>query len=231
MHGVSHLARATSRPRDENYNANAQKPSVATPETPKLRLELLGLPEETCFRKMLRMWSVYDWSTERTPRRRDLFKMARVTIGKPDSTTFLQTTPSLTILHGIEHTTWNRTIQALFMTQNCDAMFTLCAAIIYYQRGLQSVARGSKCIIDGEQVNANDSETKNHLFMAAAMLAMKFYDDLHLSNSYIAKVYRVPVKTLNKWEVALLGVLNYSLFIHQAERDQIKLDFASRVEP
>jgi len=54
MHGVSHLARATSRPRDENYNANAQKPSVATPETPKLRLELLGLPEETCFRKMVR---------------------------------------------------------------------------------------------------------------------------------------------------------------------------------
>lgn len=58
--------------------------------------------------------------------------------------------------------------------------------------------------------------------MLLALFIQKFYDDLHLSNNYISKVYRVPLKSLNKWEVKVLEILNYSLYIHQAERDQVR---------
>lgn len=75
------------------------------------------------------MNSVYGWMLDSTPRRRELFKNARVTIGRPDSFVGLPSMPSLVVLHGIEPTTWNKSIQALFSTQNCDVMFTLCSML------------------------------------------------------------------------------------------------------
>lgn len=102
---------------------------------------------------------------------------------------------------------------------------------MYYQKALFLLANTAHAhTVDGVPISVDDAPSRNYMFMAAAVVAMKFYDDLHLSNSYIAKVYKVPLKTLNKWEVKLLEILDYSLFLHQAELDQIKYEFVSRID-
>lgn len=106
-------------------------------------------------------------------------------------------------------------------------------AIVYYQKCLQVCSNPdpTEHVQNGDNPDVNDSATRNYIFMAANVLAMKFYDDLHLSNNYISRVYRVPLKILNKWEVKVLDLLNYSLYLSQAELDQVKLDFVTRIEP
>jgi len=67
--------------------------------------------------------SLQAWPQLPTPRRRELFKYAKVSLRSQD-TRWAQV-PRLAVIAGITHATWNKSVQALFSTQNCDVMFTL----------------------------------------------------------------------------------------------------------
>ena len=86
----------------------------------------------------LRMSSIYSWANDRTPKRRELFRNSKLSIGRPDSFQSIPTLPSLLVLHGIEQQTWHKSTQALFSTQNCDVLFSVCSPYISKRRDLRS---------------------------------------------------------------------------------------------
>lgn len=59
---------------------------------------------------------------------------------------------------------------------------------------------------------------------------MKFYDDLHLSNRYMSKIFKIPLDHINKWELFLLELLQFNLKVHDVEMAQIKYELASHID-
>ncbi|SPJ09029.1 cyclin [Plasmodium sp. DRC-Itaito] len=59
----------------------------------------------------------------------------------------------------------------------------------------------------------------HRLVITAAMISVKFFDDLYYSNSYYAKIGGVTTKELNKLEIYFLNLIDYKLFVSSQEYD------------
>lgn len=59
--------------------------------------------------------------------------------------------------------------------------------------------------------------TIHRLLVVSFIIAVKYWEDLHYSNSYYAQVGGVDVKELNKLEVLMLSSLQYDLAISQTQ--------------
>lgn len=214
---------------DENRGTNAYGPvtSVKSRKSWDVTIE-----NEEDLRRRCTTLGIYDWPRARTPKRREMFKYAKVSLRSSDSK--FSRVPRLAVISGITHATWNKSIQALFSTQNCDAMFSLGIAIIYFQRIMTRVARlppGDVVTIGGEAVALDGPIARNMFFIASVILAMKYCDDLHLSNRYLSRVFKLPLAHINAWELLSLQHLQWRLGYTDAEKAQIGLELASHVDP
>ncbi|SOV21388.1 cyclin [Plasmodium sp. DRC-Itaito] len=59
----------------------------------------------------------------------------------------------------------------------------------------------------------------HRLVITAAMISVKFFDDLYYSNAYYAKIGGVTTKELNKLEIYFLNLIDYQLFVSSQEYD------------
>ncbi|SOV11753.1 cyclin [Plasmodium sp. gorilla clade G2] len=59
----------------------------------------------------------------------------------------------------------------------------------------------------------------HRLVITAAMISIKFFDDLYYSNAYYAKIGGVTTKELNKLEIYFLNLIDYHLFVSSQEYD------------
>lgn len=81
--------------------------------------------------------SVFDWERDKTPLRRSLFRQARINIPPARLPPQLLATPTIDVTAGLAPVVWHRTVNAMISTQNCDPLFTLSAAMVFYQRLLR----------------------------------------------------------------------------------------------
>lgn len=79
-------------------------------------------------------------------------------------------------------------------------------ALIYLQR---IEAEGLKFSVN--------SMNAHRLIVTAVMLAAKFHDDGHYTNSYYARVGGVSTAELNYLELEFLSIIDYRLFVSAAE--------------
>ncbi len=189
----------------------------------------LQLDEERQFRSMLREYSVYDMDHDPTSNRRDSFRQAELRLRVSDMSSAITTRPNLYILHAISASTFNNVCTATMRTKECDGLYSISVALLYLQRIMWQYLRENvttKPIIHiGREQRSEDPtsvENKNFIFLACVVIAIKYIDDFSLDNQYMATFFKIPVKTLNEWEIAVLQLLEFKLGFELLEAWQMR---------
>jgi len=71
---------------------------------------------------------------------------------------------------------------------------------------------------------------RNLFFVSCIILALKYCDDLHLSNKYMSKIFKLPLSHINVWETAGLQWLDWRLGFTEVERAQVVLELAAHID-